>query len=310
MRTKTTLPRALSAALPRALSAALIALTGVLASCTSGDTGSATSPHEKAVAEAWRSALSDTEENDPAVQHEIGQQFMVSCMAEAGFTYRPAPRGRFLWEELGLSDREFTLRYGRGISTLIDFRNAQFHTDDDGGPAIDDTMSESERAAYQRAYERCQREMIAETGVLPEVISLPPGSPLGKAIVEAGTEAAKDPRIAEAVEQWAACMREQGFHFSGPTELTQELHSRVAHLEQAYVSRAGALVDQGRSWKELRVEDVLTEAELAELRTIQTFELSVGAAEVVCADRGIDPRKTEHEVQREYLRKALAEFGS
>jgi hypothetical protein len=297
----------------RRLPLTLLAVVAAVAACggPQPDSGqrSGTSPEfEDALADALRQQGTDDGESEPE-QHERAQQFLADCLAREGFTYHPAPAPQAPHEALGLTDREFRLQYGRGISTLISERQAQAATEpEDPNEQARSAMSEAERTAYAEAQTQCERAMVIEIGIIPTGRHrLPSGSPLGDIIIDAARASRTDPRVVEVLSRWAGCMREQGFDYGSGEELEQALFTRAEPIRQAYVDLGQALVAQGRTWDELSVEEVLPPDRLDELRDLQALELAAVGAEVTCEDRGIDVRAVAAEVQSEYLRDALEE---
>lgn len=285
-----------------------------LAACSSGDrSGPDTSQqaYADAAAEALRNAAaSPAPTGSPGNAYDRAQRYLVDCMRAAGFTYHTAPEPVSRSAALGLTDRQFTVKYGYGISTLIDYRQAQdSRAADDPNVAEHDKLSEAQQAAYAKAMRECERKVVITFGVIPGGhLTLPSGSRLAKAISGAAEAAEADPRVAEVVSRWATCMRRQGFDYARGEALNQDLETRVAPLRQAYLAQGQRMVDAGASWDRLTVERVLTPAQLDRLKKIQVFELAAARADLACADRGIDVAKVVEKVHREYLEKALEGF--
>lgn len=292
---------------------ACVALAAAVVAGCSGS-GSADNPsgdssadYERAVADRLRGG--STPGPGGETEHDRGQRFLVGCMAKEGFTYHSVQPARPEHETLGLTDRQFKLKYGWGLSTLIDRRQAEFvATPQDPNERDQATMSETQRAAYGTAMTKCQRDMLVEAGVMPPQLRLPTGSPLSDAITAATDAAAADQRVVDVKARWAACMRSQGFDYARGEQLQQDLLTRVEPLRQAYVTRGQSLVGRGSSWATLTVQDVLTTDEVRRLDAIQVFELSAATADVACQDQGIDVTAVADQVQAEYLRKAMDAF--
>jgi hypothetical protein len=288
---------------------ATVMLCPWLSACSSEDSQRADpsqSTFEDAAAKALRGAATAEATRGPDDFEQV-QRFLIDCMRTAGFTYHPVRAPVTQGSALGLSDRQFKLKYGYGVSTLIDYRQAESsRTAEDPNTAELDGMSEAQRVAYWQARRECDRRIVIELGVIPPgPLILRSGSPLDRALKGAFEAAEADPRVAEISAKWAMCMRRQGFNYSRGEALGQELSMRAAPVQQAYLEQGRRLVDAGATWDRLKIADVLTPQQLEQLRQIQVVELAAAAADVACADQGIDVAEVSAKVQREYVSKAL-----
>jgi hypothetical protein len=297
------------------LLAAVVAVTAIgLTSCSSGTrpgTDPSQNDFEDAAAKVLRGAAADpAAPGGPDEAYDRGQRHLVDCMRAAGFTYHPAPAPVSQSAALGLTDRQFKVKYGYGISTLIDSRQAQdSHAAEDPNDAERKKLSEAQQAAYAKAMRECEQKVMIDLRVIPGGrLRLLSGSPLDKAISGAAEAAEADPRVADVVSRWAACMRQQGFGYARAEALNQDLETRVAPLRQAYVAQGQPLVEAGATWDRLTVAEVLTRTQLDQLKKVQVFELSAAAADLRCADQGIVVAKVVNKVHQEYLEKALEGF--
>jgi len=243
---------------------------------------------------------------DPAEQAADQREYyrsrndaMVACMSAAGFDYRtfvPPPPTRV---RLGLSEEEFVRKYGMGVSTLIDdYRPPTVDPND----AVRDALPENARRTYDRRKMDCDVQAVLRLGIPPDGgrFALPEdlAEPMGDAAIESG----RDPRVTAARAAYEACMASKGFALQPGEQIGGALNEQAAPLGMRFLAGRERLVKQGRDPASVRLADVLTTAELAQLARIQERELAITGADWDC---GRDYRRLSSEVQREYVERFL-----
>lgn len=223
---------------------------------------------------------------------------LVSCMTEAGFefvSYRPPPPPRV---SLGLSDAEFTRRYGWGISTLIDYQvpGAQ---NVDPNAAVRARLSPDAQRAYDAKLQACWRTAFDRAGPVPGPVLEPEAS---DELAEIQRRAEADPRVAEAKRRYADCMAQQGFHGDSGEAVQGDIHARVEQFRQRYTEQRDALVVAGKDVAGLRLADLLNAEELARLRSIQQQEVKAAVADLSC---GAQLYPLVRQIHDEYIERYL-----
>ncbi|MGH3516980.1 MAG: hypothetical protein ACRDQ7_06085 [Haloechinothrix sp.] len=226
-------------------------------------------------------------------------EIIAECMREAGFEYVPYQSPASPQVALGLSDEEFVRAYGFGISTLIDYAPPVPATSDPND-GVRDALSESARRSYDSTMLECELLVTSAVGLPPDTgrAYLPP------AVAAMQDEALdlmfQDPRVREARDEALRCMAEQGFE--GGDELSGEIADRTMPFAQRFQQGRDKLVSQGHDPATVRVEDVLTPAEVTELAEIQQSEITVAVANFECSE---DYLRLQDAVYREYLDELL-----
>ena len=97
-------------------------------------------------------------------------------------------------------------------------------------------------------------------------------------------------------------MASKGFALQPGEQIGGALNEQAAPLGMRFLAGRERLVKQGRDPASVRLADVLTTAELAQLARIQERELAITGADWDC---GRDYRRLSSEVQREYVERFL-----
>jgi hypothetical protein len=189
----------------------------------------------------------------------------------------------------GLSDEEFVAQYGYGFTTQPPKETFQFG---DENNAIFDSLSDSDKVAYQRALlgDNTQATFVY---MLENEDFEGAGGCTKEAIDQVFTAeqrnpnfqnpfdvlVAQDPRMIDATKNWSECMSEEGFDFESPEEAEDEI-----------IARFDALI-QGRG------PATLEGAEKAALEQLQGEEKAIAAADLACAEEFLVP--VEEQVERD-----------
>lgn len=187
---------------------------------------------------------------------EAVEALIADCMSEAGFEYIPVDyltvRKAMTSDKsvAGLTDEEYRDTFGYGISTRLDVAEAvpQLTGADtvfqiglgEQNVEIFLNLSEADQDAYNHtlfgenvqatfAYS-LEDEDFSETGgctraaieqvFSPEKLSASYYNP-GDALIE------QDPRVIDAIANWAECMREEGFDYNNPEEVEPDIEDRL-----------------------------------------------------------------------------------
>jgi hypothetical protein len=284
---------------------ALLLTTAATAGCGGAPTGPS-APDAGTEADArnrLRHALDGGDQaggaQDEATYARRRNEVMVSCMADAGFTYQPVEPPKTAPQSLGLSDEEFAERYGFGLSTLIDLPSGQ--APPDPNRETRNGLSQAARSAFDRTLRGCTDRATRELGPPPGVLQLPIGA-TSASLRDALDRARSDARVVAAQRNYERCLAARGFSGTSGEQLREQIEKQVAPLRQAYQARRSELSGKEQDVSRLRVEDALDAGQLAALRQVQQFELKAAAAERAC---GTDLYRIAGEVQREYTRKLL-----
>lgn len=229
---------------------------------------------------------------------ERTQALIAECMAAAGFEYVPvdvktieAAQDR-VRQDPGVTRREYKEKWGLGVTTRFD----NPVRDSGLGPnlAILEGLPESDREAYSRTLwgddpradfvftldeedfsstGGCTREAVAQVFTADQL--------RGAYVNPKDVLVDSDPRIAEARQNWSACMHERGYEYEeDQDEIIEEYGERLDELTQG--------------------EDpaTLTGARAEELRALQEEEIAVSLADLECQIEHTDDiyRQVEQEV--------------
>ncbi len=241
---------------------------------TDGTEASGDEPLPETLADFWGYG----EDFDPAEEEakwreqemEV-QEYVAECMANEGFEYTPyLPEETFAYYGPGedLSEEEWTAKYGYGVFTMmLEEQQAweegtfdeQWNPEDDPNWVYQESLSESERAAYEIAlwgnwenweepepvyddegneiwdesmepdwaeiggcYNLAQAEVFPGFGGPdPELEAL--WNELGPKQEEMWERIQSDPRVVEANQQWASCMADAGYTYASQEEIHEYL---------------------------------------------------------------------------------------
>lgn len=231
-----------------------------------------------------------------SVSEEERNSFQQKCMKEAGFTYVPfVPK--FDTENDGLPDsaEEAVAMWGFGISTNIEGRFSAKGVpaklvEEDPNMAIIEGFSSQEQAAYQQAMFECFGRADKKLGPRPGVGD--DSVEANRKMEETQREIEKDSRMIKARQAWATCMSAQGYRSANQNQLISDITEKAEPFIEKYSAAVLAEWDKQReagnqSWvgDDLRVVDVLSPGELAELTDLQGYEMGAAAANLVCSKK-------------------------
>lgn len=175
-----------------------------------------------------------------AVEARIG-----ACMAEAGFEYVPldfATMRQAMTSDKsapGLTNAEFLGRYGYGITTQLDKPIVRLGLGEDNR-RIREALGEADRVAYDHTLVGDDREAVfayaleaedfsrtggctrlaVEQEFSPEEVTQTYFNPLDALVLE-------DPRVIDALANFAACMRSAGYEYAHPDDVEADLLERL-----------------------------------------------------------------------------------
>ncbi|RQX03903.1 hypothetical protein DLJ58_29020 [Micromonospora arida] len=288
--------------LPRIIPVVLAAALAALVYAVASGVAVATPVNAKGLPdlrERVRVAAQGYDVTDIADYHRRANQYMGECMQSAGFQYvahTPPTDPRL---SLGLTEAQFTQRYGFGISTLIDHPASGQRTDPN--LAVEALLDPARQRAYAKARGACEQRRDDAVGDPPGVMRGPAAE--GAELTRVSDQANADPRIAAAKDEYARCMTGKGFTVRSGEDLSGPIHLQVEPYRQAFDTLVAEYTASGRDVAVLRVADVLDEGQLARLRHIQQAELQGAAADGACG-RWLYP--VAQVVHREYLDRYLA----
>jgi hypothetical protein len=231
------------------------------------------------------------------VENEIG-----TCMKAQGFEYVPADpfaQQQALTGKARLSDEDFIKEFGYGISTLFGRGNAQA----DPNERIRASLGTADQAAYDRALGGDN-----PGATFSEAIDSGDFSELGGCTKEATDKAfggtatltslvgkldelderiVQDQRMVKATENWAVCMKDQGFTYEEPDEIDEDLTRRFKAI-------AGSGTRPGAT----KPADSGVKVDQAALTNLQREEVKVANADSACEKKEITP--VERQVRPQY----------
>jgi hypothetical protein len=293
-----------------------VALVGCLAAtllASSGCSGSSDG-HQRAQEDADRQrALDEWESLTPEEQTEEREDveadrnaFMDQCMSEEGFEWTPPPPAP---SEVDFpSPDEFRESFGFGISTTIGSTDERVSPPPPPAPMPGDASSDvttpdqaglspEELTAYR------DREMACtlEAPQLPfEEVTEGEGG--GMPIEEVEQEVQSDPRVIDAQRRWSRCMSDGGFDAASPQELVDDITSRAEPFVSEYQEAHGESLAESSNASPPDPAAVFSAGELAELTSLQQYELEAAAADHECGEelsRVID--EVWAEIEGEYV---------
>lgn len=252
----------------------------------------------------------DGDEEPPASVEDQRVEFMTDCMNAEGFEYLQAVTKIATSDPMEIDPREYTLRYGFGLSTDFESLADSFDqpVEEDPAQTALEAMSESERSDYMGQEELCLQESYIEFG-LPEngAVWIPEDSDIMERMDAAYQAAAQDERVEQARLDWSRCMQEQGYDFAALEDMIGPLESEAMPLQEAFLAAISELAASGSSVTDVTSEEVLSAEQVEQLHGLQQRELTTAAAHQTCIDRGFDFEAVLAEVTDEYL---VEEFGS
>ena len=235
---------------------------------------------------------------------EAVESLIAKCMSDAGFEYVAVDydtvrKGMVADKSLpGVSDEDYIAQYGYGISTLYTGLPPQLS--EVATPAqiglgeqnvrIFNSLSPADQVAYNRTlfgenidaalavsleaedFSRtggCTRAAIEQV-FAREQLSATYLNPLD-ALIE------QDPRMIAALEQFADCVREEGFSYNHPNEIEPDIRNRLDAIT-----------------KGAPVESLSAEAQAA-LTELQGYERAVAALAISCEEDIVEPVQAQIE---------------
>lgn len=211
------------------------------------------------------------------------------CMREAGFEYIPVDfvtvRRAMQADKSapGLTDDEFREQFGYGISTQFDKPAVDLGLGEqntrilDALPASDQVAylrtlyGESEEATFAVSLEA---EDFSETGgcTLTAVEQVFSEEELSATYVNPGDALiAQDPRVVSATEAWSECVGEEGFDYSNPDEIEDDIQERFDAITEG------------------QDPETLTGSALEALTDLQGEERAVAQIDFDCAEELLEP---------------------
>jgi len=237
---------------------------------------------------------------------EKAESLIAQCMSEAGFEYIAVDydtvrKGMVADKSLpGVSNSDFIAQYGYGISTLYTGHPPQLSELDtpakvglgEQNVRIFNDLSPADQVAYNRTlfgenvdatlalaletedFSRtggCVREAVDQI-FTQEQVSATYLNPLD-ALIE------QDPRMIAAIEEFANCVRAEGFNYSNPREIEPDFRNRLEEITQG-----------------LPIEALSADATAA-LTELQGEERAVAALATDCEEELIEP--LQDQIERE-----------
>jgi len=216
------------------------------------------------------------------------------CMKAQGFEYVPVDpleQERALTGR-ALSEEEFIKQFGDGVSTLFDRGLGRAHTNPND--RIRASLSEADRAAYDRALTGDNRAATfaeaVDSGDFSELGGCTKrasegefgGSAVVTALIgkldELDERIVQDQRMVKAAEKWSACMAADGYRYDEPDDIEEDLTERFQEIVGGDVP-AGATTPPHPDFSYDR----------AALAALQSEEVEIGAADLACENRELDP---------------------
>jgi hypothetical protein len=215
------------------------------------------------------------------------------CMKAQGFDYIPVDplvQERALTGK-AMTEEEFIKQFGDGVSTLFD--RGLGHAQADPNERTRKSLPVADRAAYDRALggdnpavtfaEAVDSGDFSELGGCAKQASEAEfgGAAVVTALIgkldELDERIGQDQRMVRAAEKWSACMAKKGFEYAEPDDIEENLTERFQAIVGSDVMPGATTPPPDLSYDR---------AALAEL---QREEVRIGAADLECEDREIDP---------------------
>jgi hypothetical protein len=267
------------------LTAGLLAVAGVTAcggggstADTSTDTAGGGAPEEFGLSLA-----------DLTVRVEDAEQLIAQCVADAGFDYvavdfvtikqamdsdQSAP---------GLSDDAYLAQYGLGITTQFDKPLVVFGSGPQNSAYLAG-LPESDQVAFRRALwgeavdwnhaRALEEEDFSQTGGCTRAAAdqlYSAGELSGTYINPADKLVEQDPRMIDAIVAWSDCMAAEGYDYTHPDQVDDDLTQRLDAIAQG------------------QDPATLSGPDLEALHELQGEELAVAALLASCEEEHIEP---------------------
>ena len=226
---------------------------------------------------------------------ERAESLIASCMTDAGFDYVPIDPVTFrgamdaLTSAPGLTDAEFVAQYGYGITTLPP---TQAFGAGEENTRIYEQLSPADQVAYKRTLWGDNVEATFVIMLENEDFS-GAGGCTKNAIDQVFTEEQRnanyvnpfdaqvqqDPRMVDALENWAGCMRDAGYDYENPDDAEREITDRFNALTKGADPRT------------------LTGSDKANLTQLQGEERAIAQADNECFEQHVTD--VERQVERD-----------
>ncbi len=223
------------------------------------------------------------------------------CMRAQGFDYVPVDplvQERALTGK-AMTEEEFIKQFGDGVSTLFD---RGLGAAADPNERIRKSLSAVDGAAYDRVLggdnpavtfaEAVDSGDFSELGGCAKQASEAEfgGAAVVTALIgkldELDEAIVQDQRMVRAAEKWSACMAKKGFQYAEPDDIEDNLTERFQAIVGSDVPAGATTAPAGISY------------DRAALTELQREEVRIGAADLECENREIDP--VERVVRPEY----------
>jgi hypothetical protein len=224
------------------------------------------------------------------------------CMKAQGFDYIPVDplvQERALTGK-AMTEEEFIKQFGDGVSTLFDRGFGQAEADPND--RIRRNLSTADRAAYDRALggdnpavtfaEAVDSGDFSELGGCAKQASEAEfgGSAVVTALIgkldELDEAIVQDQRMVRAAEKWAACLAKKGFQYADPDDIEEDLTERFQAIVGSDVPPGATTAPADAGY------------DRAALAALQEEEVRLGAVDLECENRELDP--VERVVRPEY----------
>lgn len=299
-----------------ALVAALLLGALVLGACGGGDDAgeaatatTVASPLAALLGFSTDPADQETQQQRFIDQEREVQQQVAECMRAEGFEYTPQDPAAFMGtgpfnDDLPYDSREFAEKYGFGMSTTVEQDGGAFASatpPTDPNQAYVESLSETERAAYERALYGDMVDFDPSASSDTMVTMPAPSGCDGEARAETDTSSAfytefsdeleelyrameNDPAIVAAQTEWSGCMAEEGYTYAGIDEMYQEASEKMNELYGMEVVTsappAGSESEDSTMATAMDGPPAIDEAKLAEA---QAWERKVAVANWDCS---------------------------
>lgn len=230
------------------------------------------------------------------------QELTVECMAAKGLEYTPfgpysIPENEIWLDSAVMSESEFKLHYGYGFfaTMLNEYQFNVEHSEELAQENPNWVFAEGETPEgvdYWAEAWACEDEAELEvrgetdTELVPALEEA--WTQLGSALEELREEVENDSRLADAEEQWAACMAEKGYDFASEEDIFDHFSPMMNDLEE-------------KGGFEALMEGAIP---VAEIEVLAQEELAIAADDVACRT---DLDIVYKELQAEYGGKFIAE---
>jgi hypothetical protein len=263
------------------------------AGTTPEDTSAVTLPTGQGAPEEFGLSLAELTKRIEETERLIG-----TCMASDGFQYiavdfasvkKAMDAGRSV---PGLSDEDYVKQFGLGITTQFDNPLVSFGAGPENTTYLKG-LPATDQVAFRRALwgeapdwnhaRAIEEEDFSQTGGCTRSAAAQvykPNELTGTYVNPADKLVEQDPRMIAALKKFGECMREEGYEFDHPDQVSDDLVDRLA------------VISEGRDPR------TLTGSALEKLKALQGEELAVADVLLGCEEDIIEPvqQKVEQEI--------------